>query len=583
MRHLYVTGDGDVLAVVESQDFARIYVAWDQETAERWYETFDTNELPAAPGDGIAVTDAALTTLVGSARPGDVGEMETIFPEGVTEDDDDEPVPTGYRLGPKGRRIVRCSHPETGFREFLRVWHFLDQDTGQIKLLGEVLWPGQEHFALVAVLHAWVYFLKARQLGETTIAIAYDAWVLRFRTQNARVHLVSRTEELAKRSLLKPLKAGLKALPEEMRLPENQVTTTVYELDAGAGDRRAAYAYPAKEPGRGETCSHLHLDEWAAMAETSPDLPRDVWAAAEPTISKQGGTVHILTTGVGPSGYYADVWRKCVAEEGQLFASFIKAAGSRPEYTPEFLTAKKRSLGDDARFAHEYPETWQDALAGAGDTYFATFALDKAAENARGFAKANFYNTVDKDGNPVVREGHTDKRGRKRRRKYVKFWDIAGPSERADAVVCVVLDVTEAVWDVVHMEYHKSEDYPVTAWRIEGVHAAYPGKTYIEDNEAGAAVRSFLKISPEQVEGNRTTRQSKPVMLSQVKHSLEAQELKWNPQEVPKLDSEMRTYKLSDASIEQDTVMALAGAVHFGVEAATASQSEGRILGVVRV
>jgi hypothetical protein len=42
--------------------------------------------------------------------------------------------------------------------------------------------------------------------------------------------------------------------------------------------------------------------------------------------------------------------------------------------------------------------------------------------------------------------------------------------------------------------YHESEDYPVTAWRIEQVHAEYPGTTYIEDNEAGAAVRSFLKI-----------------------------------------------------------------------------------------
>jgi hypothetical protein len=587
MRHLFVTSDGDVLGVAENQDFSRIFVAWSPETAVQWWQALDANELPE-PGldDGsIAVTETGLNILIGTARPGETGEMETVFPPGVTEDDDDEPLPTGYRLGPKGLRMIACSHPETGFREFLRVWHFLDQDTGKIRLLGEVLWVGQEHYVEVARDHLWIYFLKARQLGETTIAIAYDAWVMRFRTQNARVHLVSRTEELAKRSLLKPVKAGLSALPEEMRLPVEQDTTTIYILDAGKNDRRAAYAYAAKEPGRGETCSHLHLDEWAAMAETSPDLPKDVWAAAEPTISKQGGTVHILTTGVGPTGYYADVWRNCISETGQLQASFIKASGSRPEYTPEFLAKKKAALADDARFAHEYPETWQDALAGAGETFFPSYLIDKAAEYARGAAKANFYNTRDKDGNPITKQGYEDRKGRKKRRKYVKAWDIAGPSERADAVVGIVLDVTEAVWDVVHMEYHEREDYPVTAWRIEQVHAEYPGTTYIEDNEAGAAVRSFLKIPAEQVVGHRTTRQSKPAALSETKFALESQELKWNPRDpnVSILDGEMRFYKLADESIKQDTVMALSIAVHYGAEAAVSAQSDGRLLGVVRV
>lgn len=518
--------------------------------------------------------------FIGSARPGDIGEMETIMADTEAPEDDDGEFlnerPVGYKLGPKGQRFVACCHPVTGFREFLRVWHFLDQDTGRVKLLGEVLWPGQEHYALIAVLHLWVYFLKARQLGETTIAIAYDAWVMRFRTNNARVHLVSRTEDLAKRSLLKPLKAGLKALPPEMILPEAQVTTTIYELDAGPDDRRAAFAYPAKEPGRGETCSHLHLDEWAAMAETSPDLPKDVWAAAEPTISKQGGTCHILTTGTGPTGYYADTWRKCVSEEGQLFASFIKASGSRPEYSPEFLAAKQRSLGDDARFRHEYPETWQDALAGAGDTYFTTYEIDHAAEYARG---------ADQIGLPREkgRAMFYDKRnGKMRKRKYIKAWDIAGPGENSDAVVGTVIDVTEPVWDVVIQEVYHGEDYPTTAYHIELMHSRWPGLTAIEDNAAGAAVRSFLKLRDEEVIGFTTNRQSKPVILSEVKYALAAQTLKWSAKECPKLDAEMRLYKLDDANIEQDTVMSLAIGVHHGAEAASEGNG-GRILSVVRV
>lgn len=585
MRHLYVSHDGYVLAVAERQEGARIFIAPDTATALEWSATFDREEVPThTRGDGVPISDLGISIFVGTATPGDVGEMETIFPDGhvpeLRDEDDDAPdvLPIAYRLGPRGRRFIACAHPQTGFREFLRVWHFLDQDTGQVRRLGEVLWRGQEHFVHAASEHTWIYFLKARQLGETTIAIAYDAWVMRFRTKNARVHLVSRTEELAKRSLLRPVKAGLRALPEEMRLPEGQNTTTIFELDAGPDDRRAAFAYAASEPGRGETCSHLHLDEWAAMSKTSPQLPQEVWAAAEPTISKQGGSVHILTTGVGPTGYYADVWRACVKTEGQLFASFIPAAGSRPEYTPEFLQAKKLALADDARFRHEYPQSWEDALSGAGETFFEAFILDRAAEYARGFAPPNFRNTRDLNGIPTRKEGHTDFKGRARKRKYIKAWDIAGPSERADAVVGIVLDVTEPVWDVVHFVYHRKEDYPVTGGRINHLHRLYPGPTAIEDNEAGAAVRSFLDIPEDQVIGHRTTRQSKPQCLNELKYALEAQELKWNPAEVPALEAEMRQYKLEDENIEQDTVMALSIAVHYGAQAAIEQQSSGVLL-----
>lgn len=572
-RHLFVGPEGDVLAVVENLDGTRLHIAWAEEQAYEWWLALDAQDIPE--DTGFAVSDAGLAILIGSARPGDIGELETIMPEGDDEDEALNDQPIGYKLGPKGRRFVKCCHPITGFREFLRVWHFLDQDTGAVKLLGEVLWPGQEHFALVAVTNTWVYFLKARQLGETTIAIAYDAWVMRFRTNNARVHLVSRTEVLAKRSLLKPLKAGLKALPPEMLLPEAQVTTTIYELNAGPDDRRAAYAYPAKEPGRGETCSHLHLDEWAAMAETSPDLPKDVWAAAEPTISKQGGTVHILTTGTGPVGYYADVWKKCIAEEGQLLASFIKASGSRPEYSMEFLEAKRRALADDARFRHEYPETWMDALAGAGDTYFTSYEIDHASEYARGFEQLG---CPREKGKAMFLDKRT---GKLRKRKYLKSWDIAGPGDSSDAVVGTVIDVTESVWDVVLQEVYQGEDYPTTAYRIENLHGRWPGLSVIEDNAAGAAVHSFLKLPEDDVVGFTTSRQSKPLILSEVKYALAAQTLKWNPEECPKLDTEMRVYKLADANIEQDCVMSLAIGVHHGT--LDYGSTEGRILNVIRV
>jgi hypothetical protein len=570
-RHLFVGGDGRVLAVVENMPGSRVHVAWSEEKAYEWWLAFSCEVVPL--DIGIAISDDGLAMLIGTARPGSVGEMESIMPpNGDTED----VLPSGYILGPLGQRFIRCSHPVYGFREFLNVWKFLDQDHGVIRVFGESLWPGQELAVEAVMTEAWIYFLKARQIGYTTICIAYDAWVLRFRTPNARVHLVSRTETLAKNSLLKPLKHGLERLPEEMLLPVEQDTTTMLQLDAGFGDRRIAAAYAAKEPGRGETCNHLHLDEWAAMAKTAPTLPQEVWASAEPTISKAGGTCHILTTGVGPEGYYAETWVAAVELRGQFYACFIGAQDSRPEYTKKWLADKKREMNDDARFAHEYPQTWQDALAGSGDTFFSGQGLDAAGEYARGSKQIG---APRQQGKAMWLDKRT---GKLRKRKYVKAWDIAGPGEKADAVVGTVLDVTEDVWDVVEQEVYNGEPYPVTAQRIEWMDKRWPGLNIIEDNAAGGAVRAFVTGIPEErLIGFTTNRITKPLILSELKFGLEAQSIKWNPRECPILDAQMRIYKLADENIKQDTVMSLAFCVHFGPEAR--EESGGRILSVARI
>ena len=262
-EHLLVTPDGTLIGAREGAASPRIFLAREEAEAEEWEYALLNERALRLETPGFPISAAGIRILE--------AELERYAPE--LEAWQRSLAAPCYRLGPKGMRFLDCAQ---SFRAFLNVWSFLDQDSGVPRLLGETLWPGQEQFAATAEEHAWTYFLKNRQIGYTTMAVAYDAWVLRFRTPNARVHLVSRTETLAKSSLLKPLKYGIARLPEELQLPLLQDTTAVLELDAGADDRRLAQAFPAKEPGRGETCSHLHLDEWAAMAETAPELPKDV-------------------------------------------------------------------------------------------------------------------------------------------------------------------------------------------------------------------------------------------------------------------------------------------------------------------
>lgn len=551
--HLYCAPDGVLIGFQDRSD-TRLHVC-PTDDEDSWREILISGEKP--DDFGVAISEEGMAIL---------------WDEKERVEDSDEGL-RHYQLGEKGRRFVRCA---LSFREFLNVWNFLDQDAGKQRSLGENLWPGQEEWVAHAAANEWVYFLKARQLGETTIAVAYDAWTLRFRA-NARVHLVSRTGPLAKDSLLKPLKYGMKRLPPEFDLPETSTTTMSLELDAGKDDRRIAVAYPAKEPGRGETCSHLHLDEWAAMMKTSPELPADVWASAEPTISKEGGTCHILTTGVGPDGFYADTWKDCVSEKGQLFASFIKASGSRPHYTKEWLASKRRSMNDDARFSHEYPETWEDALAGRGMSFFTAYEIDHAAVYARGLIPPIFQRDQHGAISKIRAHGrYVDKMGREHTRRFVKAWDIGGPGEDSDASVGILLDVTEEVWDVRGFVYLEGTSYPETARNIEKLHLDYPGPTYIEDNSAGLAVRQFLTVPDEQVHGWKTTPQSKGPAIRGLKLALGYRLLKWRPEECRVLDTEMRNYKLEDQGIRQDTVMSLAIAVAVGPDEAAATS--GRVL-----
>ena len=368
--------------------------------------------------------------------------------------------------------------------------------------------------------------------------------------------MFSREAESAN-DLLARIKFGLEELPEWMRLPEDRNVLNFYSLDAGGQDFRVVRAYPtSKHPSRGQTCTHAHLDEWAAMED-----PKAVWSAIQPN----SAACHALATGQGPLGFTADAWVDAVSEKHkmtELVACFVGALNAKPKYTAEFVAQEKaRGMG------WEYPEIWQDALSGMKGTFFTPVSIDLAAEDAEGFSERGTWRDV--------------KSGRDKPRRYVTAWDIGGPGDDSDASVGIVLDVTEEVWDVVAFEHHVGEAYPVTAMRIADLHSRYPGITVIEDNSAGAAVRAFTTLREDECIGFKTTRQSKPVILNETKYTLQSQGIKWKPEECPQLDAEMRTYMLDDANIVQDCVMALAIAIHHGAEASI--DSGGRILGVVRV
>lgn len=424
------------------------------------------------------------------------------------------------------------------FRYFLNFWWFIPEGK-QKHCLGDGMWEAQEVFADRAMLNAWIFFLKARQLGESTIECAFDAWRLRFGGPNSRVHITSRTDVEAI-GLKDDVLFGLAHLPEWMQLPTKKETSSEWIFDAGEDDERTIHAYPTSSPGRGETCTHAHLDEWADMLN-----PTKVWSAVEPSVAPEG-TCHIVTTGMGPQNYTSAYWRKCLAgdTDHEVFPCFVDAL-KRPDRDAAWYAAKKRAQPDEAEFLREYPMKWEDALSGGGEFVFTGPEADAATRDAK----------------CLIERGIPG-------RKYSKGWDIG---RHQDAAVCVVLDVTEDVHDVVYYLRLRENTYPQIQLNIEAVDKLFAGPNGVEKNSAGEAVIENLSWSEEKADEAKftTTKASKARIIMQVKLGLQNQMLKWNADELPQLDAEVRGYQLPDDNVIQDSVMALAIAEEFASKAYT--------------
>jgi len=411
-----------------------------------------------------------------------------------------------------------------------------------VRLLGDHLWEAQETFVEAIAEHPHLYALKARKLGQSTIASAYCGYVLRFRDQNARVHLFSRAERAAL-ELLAAVRFGLEGLPAHLQLPAARTTMREVAYDAGANDRRLVVCYPTTDAVAVEaTATHTHIDEWADMPR--PDV---VYQALEPTFSASGCSSLILTTGTGPANPAAEYWRRCLAGDGLHQPLFIPAT-ARPDRDEAWLSHKRRTMLA-SQFKTEYALTWEDALAGSSGFLFRSEDIDRCGED--------FY-----PPGPAQRG-----------RRYIKAWDIGVQ----DASVGVVLDVSEDVVDVVCLRRFVGLGYPRIVREIERLHADYPGLTVIEQNGVGAAVIGHLAIREHQLLPFTTTALSKARMIANLGLHLQQWTFKFDPKAFPQLDRELRAYQDPGEYCVQDCVMSVAMAL----DQAPKAHQGGRVLPVI--
>src|SRR5690554_2318572 len=163
------------------------------------------------------------------------------------------------------------------WKEFLSNWHFIDQETGEIRTFKN-RWPGQDRFADLMEKEPWIFALKARKLGFSEIECAWDGYVATTQPR-ARVHLFSRREDAAA-DLKQRVEFGLKALPDGLRLPV--LSSSYLQLTIGhETDKRTIVAYPASpETAVEQTCNHGHVDEYARMGTSDRDRVL-IWRSEE--------------------------------------------------------------------------------------------------------------------------------------------------------------------------------------------------------------------------------------------------------------------------------------------------------------
>lgn len=231
----------------------------------------------------------------------------------------------------------------------------------------------------------FVVVLKARQLGLTTLAMAYALWLLLFRP-GTNILLVSRDQRTANRAL-DMIDFMWRFVPEWVkirgpRLSVDSATEHVWEFDDGLTSR--IVSLPAtKTAGAGETATLVLWDE-AALAVDQEES----YKTLKPT-TDAGGDMIVFSTARGAHNRFARLYREAERGDNEFVTVF------HPWYVSRFLNPQadnvtacdvvpceecvdrsryeaKRKEFEDApwEFFSEYPESPEEAFRESGRSRF---------------------------------------------------------------------------------------------------------------------------------------------------------------------------------------------------------------------
>ena len=212
----------------------------------------------------------------------------------------------------------------------------------------------------------YVIVLKARQLGLTTVAMAYALWMLMFQP-GSNIVLVSRSQTAADKAL-ELLDFMYQFLPESIKERGPQPDSLAAKHHAYRfrdGMVSQITSYPAtKTVAAGQTASLVLWDE-AALAEYQEDALRTLMPTTD-----AGGSMVIFSTARGGHNLFARLYRDAERGENEFKSLFFPWSVSEM-ITQQDYDAKKRSFATEPwRFYAEYPSSSEEAFRQSGRSRF---------------------------------------------------------------------------------------------------------------------------------------------------------------------------------------------------------------------
>lgn len=212
----------------------------------------------------------------------------------------------------------------------------------------------------------YVIVLKARQLGLTTVAMAYAMWMLMFRP-GSNIVLVSRSQTAADKAL-ELIDFMYQFLPNSIKergpeLENNAAKHHSYRFSDGMVSQITSYA-ATKTVAAGQTASLVIWDE-AALAEYQEDVFRTLLPTTD-----AGGSMVIFSTARGGHNMFAKLYRGAKVKENQFKSLFFPWSVSKL-IDPREYEAKRQAMRDEPwRFYAEYPSSDEEAFRQSGRNRF---------------------------------------------------------------------------------------------------------------------------------------------------------------------------------------------------------------------
>lgn len=238
------------------------------------------------------------------------------------------------------------------------------------------LWDYQEKSLDAYMKQRFVVILKARQLGFTTLAMAYALWQCLFKPR-ANILLISKSQDSADKNL-GMARFMYSFLPEwlKARGPEldgDAAKQLIFKQSDGGTNRLKSFA-GTKTAGAGETASLVILDEFALM-----DDPANTYRTIKPT-TDAGGSLIIISTARGGSNMFAKIYREGKRGVNEFFSIFEPWMSSRLITEEQYELKKREFVAEPWLFYAEYPSTDDEAFRESGRPRFAWIPPEEDCE-----------------------------------------------------------------------------------------------------------------------------------------------------------------------------------------------------------